>query len=93
MLAGLSALMAFARLSGAQWPPLRDIALASLATAVMVFALRPLRDMDPGAVALALETVCGVAIYGAFTAVFDIAGLRTTLVAFVKAKRAKFYGK
>ncbi len=88
LLCGLAALMVFAGLSGARWPRGRDPALAAIAAGVMVAALAPLRRHDPGVVTLLTQAAAGVAIYGGFIALFDIAGLRGILLDFLKTLRA-----
>lgn len=60
---------------------------ALAATMLMGFALWPLRGMEPGAGALALQIAIGMTIYGVCVAVFDIAGLRTALMLALEAAR------
>ncbi len=86
---GLAALLVFAKLSGARWPRAGDIAWSCAGVATMVFALLPLRASEPGVVTLLAETLAGLAIYGVFVALFDIAGLRRVLLDAVRAARAR----
>ena len=50
----------------------------------MGMVLAPLRQWAPGVVTLLVEIVAGTAIYAAFVAAFDVAGLRN--LAFVKLR-------
>ncbi|SFH05835.1 lipopolysaccharide biosynthesis protein [Methylobacterium gossipiicola] len=60
--------------------PWRDILTASLACAAMAVCLAPVRGLDP-VPALTLSLILGVLVYGGFTWVFDIAGLRSLIAA------------
>ena len=72
-------LAGIAMASRAQWPPWRGFAATMAGVAVMFAALLPLRQWPPGLLVLALQIIGGIGIYGAFVAVFDIAGLRSAL--------------
>lgn len=54
-----------------------DVAKAIAATLAMALALWPLREMEPGAFALAVQIAVGICVYGACVAAFDIAGMGT----------------
>jgi len=60
--------------------PWRDILTACLACAAMALCLVPVRGLDP-VPALTLSVTLGVLVYGGFTWAFDIAGLRSLVVA------------
>jgi O-antigen/teichoic acid export membrane protein len=83
-------LVAVASLSKPIWPRARDIAATILGTAVMVAMVLPLRRETPGASTFALQIVEGVAVYTAFVALFDIAGLRTMIVGQLRPMMARF---
>lgn len=83
------ALCGFAVASGARWPALREIVLTLLATLVMAGVLWPMRDWTPGAMTGGLQILAGSLAYGAITAAFDIAGLRSAAAgAFAKLRKA-----
>ncbi len=79
-------MLAFAVLAGfaiaarTPWPLLREALWTAIATAAMFAALLPLRAAPPGGLTLALQIVAGILVYGGFTALFDIAGLRSNLL-------------
>ena len=89
MIFGLLTLTGTAYLTGAQFPPMRDLFGSLAGAAAMVAALWPLRSIEPGALLLAAQVVLGIAIYGAFVAMFDIAGLRGAALGFVETLRSK----
>lgn len=74
---GLLALVGAATIVRAAWPAPRDLALTLLGCLAMALALRPLRDLPPGALTLVLQLVIGTAIYGGVIFAFDVAGLRS----------------
>ena len=86
LLAGLCALMLIAAGSKARWPRARDILLALVGAAAMTTCVAPLRAWSPGVVTLVAQVVAGVAVYGAFVGAFDIAGLRTAFLDFLRGR-------
>ena len=64
------------------WPRARDILLPVLATAVMLLVVGPLRALPPGFLALGLQTLAGITVYGLVALVFDIGGLRSLVERF-----------
>ena len=62
-IAALIALIVMATFSKPQWPRLRDLALAALATAAMAAALLPLREHNPGLLTLVEQVTAGRVIY------------------------------
>jgi O-antigen/teichoic acid export membrane protein len=74
--AALVALVFMASFSKPQWPRLRDLLLAALATAAMAAALLPLREHNPGLLTLTEQIVAGLLIYSFFVYFFDIANMR-----------------
>ena len=82
----LLVLAAIAAFSGARWPKFRDLAAALISTALMTLALLPLRDWTPGVATLAAQIVCGGAIFALCAAAFDLAGLRTAALRFVRGR-------
>ncbi len=89
MIVGLSVLTVNAAFTGARFPPARDIAAAIAGGVAMVAALLPLRGATPGAPLLAAQVVLGVAVYGAFVAVLDTAGLRGVALDVARSLRAR----
>lgn len=87
---GIAALIGYAVLSGARFPPARDLLTATLGSGAMIVALSPLRAAEPGVTILIAQICAGVGIYGVFIALFDIAGLRGVAFGLVRALRAKF---
>jgi O-antigen/teichoic acid export membrane protein len=59
--------------------PWRDLALAAAATGAMTFAVLPLREIEPPALAFGAAVTAGSAIYGTLAYVLDIAMFRTML--------------
>jgi O-antigen/teichoic acid export membrane protein len=84
MVGALAALLCFAFFTHPRWPRGRDLLIATAGTLAMGMALAPLRQWEPGVVTLLVEIIAGTAIYGAFVAAFDVAGLRS--LAFVKLR-------
>ncbi len=78
---GLLALIAAATMLRAFWPAPRDLGVTLLGSLAMVAVLLPLRAMAPGPLALALQVGLGTAVYAAFVAAFDLAGLRSLALA------------
>jgi hypothetical protein len=76
MAVGLCVVTIHAALSGCRFPPARDVLATIAGAGAMAAALLPLRAAATGVPALVGEVLLGMAIYGAFVAVFDIAGLR-----------------
>lgn len=74
-----------ASFSRPRWPSGREILTVILATSAMAAALLPLRDHEPGLQTLLMQVIAGTVIYSFFVAVFDIAGLRTVLLARLRA--------
>ena len=58
------------------WPSPRDILGAIIATAAMLAAGAPIRDLSPGVMALLAQIIVGVVVYGVVAYAIDIAGLR-----------------
>lgn len=69
-------------------PPLKDILVILVATAVMTAAVWPLRQIGMPLLALVAGAVLGGAIYGGLTLAFDVAGLRSLIVQRLRARRA-----
>jgi O-antigen/teichoic acid export membrane protein len=78
---GFVTLAGFAQATRPQWPRFRDIALTSLASLGMAALAGPLREKAPGVGLMLAQVTIGGGFYALIVAVFDIAGLRTTLVA------------
>ena len=68
-------------------PRARDIATIVAATLAMSFAVRPLNGLGSPVLAAAAAVVGGGAFYGATLLAFDVAGLRTMAVAWLRAPR------
>ncbi len=85
--AGLLVLCALAGAGGARLP-WRDLAGSSLASAAMTAALWPLRELAPTLLALTIQVVLGVAIYGGLALVLDIAQVRTALLVRLRGRDA-----
>ncbi|MEI9914813.1 MAG: polysaccharide biosynthesis C-terminal domain-containing protein [Methylovirgula sp.] len=80
-IAGLGALVIMATFTKPQWPRLRDLVLATVATAAMAAALLPLREHNPGLLTLVEQVIAGALVYCFFVYVFDIANLREITIA------------
>jgi O-antigen/teichoic acid export membrane protein len=77
---GFLTLAGFAQATRPQWPRYRDIALTGLAAYGMAAVAGPMRAWAPGVgLILAQIVLCG-GFYALVVAVFDIAGLRSTLI-------------
>ena len=79
LVAGLVVLVAFSPLARPTWPRSRDMMGVLVATAAMVAGTWPLRDMEPGAWTLCVQTGLGAIIYGGLFIAFDIAHIRAAL--------------
>ncbi len=77
-----------ASFSRPKWPSAREILTVILATTAMAAALLPLRDHAPGLETLVIQVAAGTVIYSFFVAIFDIASLRTILLARLRAHMA-----
>jgi hypothetical protein len=88
-LAALAATIFFAARTRPTWPSFWDVFAAATATGVMAAALSPMRAMTPGFLALLLQVGAGAGIYGLLTLVFDIAGLRTIAIAWLRPLLAR----
>jgi O-antigen/teichoic acid export membrane protein len=71
------------------WPSPWDLVAATIGAGVMFLALSPMRAMEPGFLTLFLEIGAGVAVYGLMVAAFDIAGLRTLILAWLRARLSR----
>ncbi len=89
MVVALATLLAFACKTAPQWPPLRDIALISLGSALMAGALWPLRGMEPGVLALFVQVCVGAGVYALVVAPTDAASLRSLAVGKIAQWRAR----
>ncbi|MGA8172075.1 MAG: oligosaccharide flippase family protein [Methylocystis sp.] len=87
-LAALVATLFFAARAKPIWPRSRELMFAVLATLGMVAALLPLREMTPGVSTLLLQVSLGVIVYGALTLVFDTAGLRGQVMAWIRRRQS-----
>lgn len=76
----LAALVGFAARTSPQWPRLRDMLAALIATGAMVLAVRPLAGLSPGITTLLLQIGVGGFVYCGATLAFDTAGLRALVV-------------
>lgn len=75
--AGLATLIALLVTLEPMWPRARDIVGALVATAAMLAAGLPMRDMAPGVVTLIAQMAVGVTVFGAIAFAFDVAELRS----------------
>ncbi len=80
-------LIVFSARSGAHMPRLRDLLAACAGVGVMIVAVLPMRAWEPGLGTALAQTFTGVAVFGSFVAVFDIARLRSTLLAAIRGAR------
>lgn len=62
------------------WPRARDVVGVVAATAVMVFAVLPLRGMAPGLLTLLEQAIVGACVYGLVAGLLDVASLRGFLL-------------
>lgn len=85
-LAALAATIFFALRAQPVWPSFWDLFAAIVATGVMFVALSPMRAMTPGLMTLLLQVFAGGAIYGLMVAAFDIAGLRSQAIAWLRPR-------
>ena len=86
-MAAFVALCLFALFARPHWPQARHVLGTLAAVGAMVLGILPLRDWQPGVLTLALQVCGGIAIYGIGVAAFDLAGLRSLVVARLKALR------
>lgn len=70
-------------------PPFRDLAGITLGLIVMIAALWPLREMQPAALALALQVVLGMIAYGGVLLACNTGGCRPLLTSYLKRRRVK----
>ncbi|MBK9083680.1 MAG: lipopolysaccharide biosynthesis protein [Rhizobiales bacterium] len=89
VVAGLLALVALAALERPKWPAARDILATLAATAAMAALLAPLRGAAPGVLVMLAQIAGGVAVCGAFFAVFDVGGLRTLAAERLRLRAAR----
>jgi O-antigen/teichoic acid export membrane protein len=83
----LVALTIFAASAGAKWPKLRDILLTITATVAMCAAVWPMRAWTPGVLTCIIQVTAGGAIFAAFAAAFNIAGLRSSILSAWRGRR------
>ena len=83
----LVALTIFAASAGAKWPKLRDILLTITATMAMCAAVWPMRAWTPGVLTCIIQVTAGGAIFAAFAAAFNIAGLRSSILSAWRGRR------
>jgi len=88
--AALLATIYFALRAQPIWPSFWDLFAAVVGTAIMFLALTPMRvALEPGVVTLLLQIAAGGIIYGLMVAAFDIAGLRTLALAWLRPRLAR----
>jgi hypothetical protein len=68
------------------WPRGVDILSTLVATAAMVVVELPLRAQAPGLLVLAVQATFGLLLYGALAYALDVAGLRMSVGALVRAR-------
>jgi O-antigen/teichoic acid export membrane protein len=83
-LAALGVTVWFALREQPVWPSFWDLFAAAAATVVMAVAVAPLRSLAPGFFALVVQIGAGAAVYGLLVLVFDIAGLRSQVAAWLR---------
>ena len=71
--------------AGLRAPPWRDLLAASLGSALLVIIGLPLRRLEPGALTLVLQVLCGASAYGAVAFAFDLGGYRADLLSKVRS--------
>ena len=81
-------LSGFAIATRPHWPRGRDIALTFAGVAAMSAVLEPLRLWPPGITTLALQVSGGIMVYGLIVGLFDIAGLRSSILGRAKLRAA-----
>ena len=89
MIAGFFAVVIYGVVHGALWPNLRTLSGILLAAVAMAVAVWPLQTMAPGPIALAVQAMAGICVYGGLVAIFDLAGLRSLAMARLRARRAR----
>jgi O-antigen/teichoic acid export membrane protein len=70
-------------------PSLRDLGLIGLGLGLMMACLLPLRAMQPAALALGLQILGGVTVYGGTMVAGNIGGCRARLMAYVRSRKLK----
>lgn len=83
-LAALAVTIYFALRAQPVWPSFWDLFAALVSTGAMYLAVAPLRTMAPGALTLFLQISAGAAVYAAMVVVFNIAGLRRIIAAWLR---------
>lgn len=89
MIAGFFAVVIYGVVHGALWPNLRTLSGILLAAVAMAVAVWPLQTMAPGPIALAVQAMAGICVYGGLVAIFDLAGLRSLAMGRLRARRAR----
>ena len=70
-------------------PPWRDLVAAVLGCGLLAATGLPLRRLEPGALTLVLQILCGVVAYGVVAFAVDLGGYRPVLLAWGRAALAK----
>src|SRR5579863_1348985 len=83
---GLAVGLAQAAATKPAWPRGVDILSTLVATAAMVVVELPLRAQTPGLLVLAVQSTFGILLYGALAYALDVAGLRMSVGALVRAR-------
>ena len=86
-------LILFAQANKPQWPRLRDLALTIGAAAGMAALVSPLSGWRPGLALMLMQIGLAGAFYLLLVAAFDIAGLRSALVAKATPAARWLHGK
>ncbi|PPD46513.1 MAG: teichoic acid transporter [Methylocystis sp.] len=84
--AALGVTIWFAMRAQPVWPSFWDLFAAVVGTGAMFLALMPMRAMPPGFFTMFAQILVGAAIYAAMVAAFDIAGLRTHALAWLRTR-------
>jgi O-antigen/teichoic acid export membrane protein len=77
---GLVALIGLAMREAWVTPRFRDLAATAAASVAMIAVVWPLRGMEPGPLALAVQAACGGAAFVAVALAIDLCGLRRALM-------------
>jgi len=80
LVSGFFVLLILSPLAKPTWPKRRDMAGLALATAAMTICVWPLREINPGLVALGAQALIGGAIYAFMLVALDVGGLRKALL-------------
>lgn len=75
--------------AGLRAPPLRDLLAAALGCALLLASGLPLRRLEPGALTLVLQILCGAAAYGLVALACDLGGYRAEVMARARAAMTK----